>query len=215
MGFLDKAKNVARKGVAQSLTDAAMSVVDKTTSGDDGPSAARRFIREYGLSGTSAASALKGIEGEIGTGEVEFFWAGWLVKYGAGNGWAPYTNAAGGAAGVAYCVLSEGRVLFADDDGALLFEHRPAPGDRPEVKFVNQVIFGVVPKSKTDYGRAGSSKIYSYIGNMNVQLRPSEATEWAEYQGAVVTVPASEGHGAIDMVVLTGELDGIVAALSA
>jgi hypothetical protein len=215
MGFLDKAKNVARKGVVQSLADATMSVVDKTTSGEDGPSPLRRFIREYGLSGTNAASALKQVEDAVGTADIDFFWAGWIAKYGVSGGWTPWEHAVGGVAQVAYCVLSEGRVLMVNNDGELLHEHRPAPGDRPEVKLVNQVICALVPKSKTDSGRAHASKIYTFIGNMNVQLRPSNMTEYAEYQGAVVTVPASDSHAAFEMVVLTGELDSIIAALTA
>jgi len=215
MGLLDKAKNVARKGVMQSLTDATMSVVDKATSGDDGPSPLRRFIRDYGLSGTSAAGALKAIEEIVGSAEIDFFWGGWIVKYGASDGWTPYQNALGGAASVVYCVVTDGRVVFVDDSRTLLFEHRPASGDRPEVKLVNQVTCALVPKASTKNGRAPASEIYSSLGNRNAQLQPSDMTEYAEFPGAVITVPASADHAAFDMVVLTGELDGIVSALSA
>ena len=212
MGFLDKALDVARKGVVQSLSDAAMSAVDKRTSGEDGPIPLRRFVREEGLTGTTVAKALRSIEGTVGMAEVDFFFAGWLVKYGASSGWAPASDGLNGAAQVVFCVVADGRVVMVNDQGELLHEHRPAPGDQPEVKFVNQVTFAHVPESRTHRGQAGLRSIYGWLGPNQFESR--DPSEYVEFQGAVVTVPASDSHGPLDMVVLTGELDEIVANIS-
>lgn len=211
MGFLDKAKNVASKGLAQSLLDASASAVDKMSGGEDGPSPVRRFIRERGYSGTTVSSALLAAEEVIAGAEIEHYWLAWHPKYGASSDWSPWVSGANGMATVLHFVVAGGRILVLSNDGALLFEYLPAPGSRPTVQFVNQVLFARVPPKKAEGGKGKREVIYSFAAGSYQFGDPEDP---AIFQGAVVTLPETDGRPPMDLVVLTGELDSIVQALS-
>lgn len=211
MGFLDKAKNVASKGLAQSLADAAASAIDKASSGADGPSPVRRFIRERGYTGTSVSSALIAAEEVIAGAEIELYWPAWHPKYGASSDWTPWVTGANGMASVVHFVVAGGRILALSDDGALLFEYRPSPGSRPTVQFVNKVAFARVPPKKAEYGKAKTEVIYSFVP---ASYQFGDPEDPVVFQGAVVTLPETDGRPSMDLIVLVGELDSIVDVLS-
>lgn len=232
MSFLKKIKDINQKGVGQALFDATMSAVDKAKSGEDGPAPILRYMCEQGYSGSNITGALKAAQPVIGSGEVELFWTAWMLKYEASPGWHPQQHARGGAATVVHCVRTEGRIVIVSNDGALVLEHQPKVGERPEIKLVNEVTFGIVATEDLDMtnpvvsmtakisNRLGlkdlsAAQVYRQIANERMQIDPNLVPKsYNECSGAVVVLPASPERGSISLVVLSTELDGIAAALS-
>lgn len=240
MGLVNWLKKTEQQGIGQGVLDVTMGVVDRVRSGEGGPTPTLRFIRSYGLSGSSIANALKTAEPVIGSEEISLFWSAWLLRFAPSAGWHPLQHAQGGAASVVHCVRTADRVLILSNAGELLFELRPDPTRAPEPTLVNEVVFAITPvdtarkkaleenpleramdgameKVRARLGVSGLSPaaIYKLVAKERSQtdrrLAPKDFEEWA---GAVVTVPESDEHPTLQLVVLASELDGILGALS-
>lgn len=240
MGFVNWLKKAEQQGPYQALLDVWMGLVDRVRAGEGGATPTMKFIRSFGLSGSSIASALKKAQPVIGDGEIDFFWTAWLLRFAPSVGWHPLQHAQNGAASVVHCVRTADRVLVFSNDGELLLEHSPSSTRAPQATLVNEVTFSItkvvaplkgfektsmervmdrgMERVRAWFGVSGMSAamIYRLVAKERTQTDRGLAPEQFEDEsGAIVTVPDSGEDPSLQFVVLASELDGVLRALSA